>query len=104
MIESIEEQLSDDEEARRIEEEASVGDIQDILEELAKDGKEGDEWRFALRAPKRDLKAEAVSTEHLLFLKPPNPYCEVCPRVRMHTLPHRRNEYQQEQSSKDSGS
>ena len=69
----MEEQLDDDEEARCAEPEAIDGEFDDILEELAKDGDEAEDWKFAVRAPKRDLKAEAISTEHMLCHKPHNP-------------------------------
>ena len=63
-------------------------DYFDIIEELGQEDPE--EWDFAVRSPSRDLKSEALSTEHLLCHKPLNPYCQICRNVRIRNKQHRR--------------
>ena len=41
-----------------------------------------------VKPPKRDLKKEAASKEHLLSHVPSNPYCEACQIAKMQHVPH----------------
>ena len=59
-----------------------------ILQGLTKED-ESEEWKWAIRASSRDLKSEAMSTEHMLIHKPWNPHCKVC-QVCKNKQPHHR--------------